>query len=118
MKFNIPVYANSVSGCPAVSKHALYLTGCSTLSTDFSNAADLTPSASSGILYATLADATVGATYNFCLKVEAGDLSITVPSLEFKICSSTSVTSSEEVTKEQIVMVGAADMRFKIKEYT
>jgi len=71
-----------------------------------------------GFLFGELADNTLGAVYTFCLKVEAGDLSITVPSLEFKICSSTTVTSSEEVTQEQIVMVGAADMRFKIKEYT
>jgi len=99
-----------------VSTHALYETGCSTLSTAFSNAGSLT--VVGGFLYADLADKTLGAVYTFCLKVEAGGLSITVPSLVFKICSSTTVTSSEAVTQKQIVMVGAPDMRFKIKEYT
>jgi len=84
---------------------------------NFSNAGSLT--VVGGYLYADLADKTVGAVYSFCLKVEAGSLlSITVPSLEFKICSSTTVTTTEAVTQKQIVMVGATDMRFKIKEYT
>jgi len=71
-----------------------------------------------GFLYATLADDALGAVYTFCLKVEAGSLSITVPSLEFKICSSTTITSTVALVQKQIVNVGATEMRFKISEYT
>jgi len=45
-----------------------------------------------GYLYAQLVDDTFGAVYTFCLKVEAGSLFITVPSLEFKICTSATIT--------------------------
>jgi len=86
MTFKIPEFANSMStdGCPTVSKHSLYATGCSNPSTDFSNAGSLT--AVGGILKALLAVKTVAKDYIFCLKVEASSLFITAPSLVLKVC--------------------------------
>jgi len=70
-------------------------------------------------LYATLADATTAATYNFCLKITSPKPSAikTVPSLEFKICSSTTIVPPAAMVSKQIVMTGAAEMRFKIPYY-
>jgi len=74
-----------------VSKHALYATGCSALSTDFTNAGSLT--VVGGFLYAELANNVLGATYNFCLKVEASTSFIEVTALEFVVCSPLAITS-------------------------
>jgi len=80
MKYKIPEYTNTDSRCPVVSRHVLKPTGCTGVaSADFSNADSLT--VVGGFLHAQLADDTLGAVYTFCLKVEAGTLSITVPSL-------------------------------------
>jgi len=77
-----------------VSKHSIYKADCATLSTDFSNAADMTSSLVSGLLYATLSDETVAKTYDFCLKVTATDIFIDVPSLVFKVCSLSTIIPS------------------------
>jgi len=68
-KYKIPVYENSASGCPLVTNHALYTKDCSTLSTDFKNAASLT--VLNGYLYAELVNKIIPKTYEFCLKVSA-----------------------------------------------
>jgi len=74
MRYKISVYAQSdLPDCPAVSKYVLYTKGTSSVSTAFSNAADLTASLDSGFLYATLSDPTVGGIYEFFLEVHAGD---------------------------------------------
>jgi len=121
MRYKIPVYANSDSRCPDVTKYVLYNKGTSSVSTAFSNAADLTASLDSGFVYATLADATVGAIYEFDLEVETGGSpKKTVSGLKFTIkeCTEATITPSASTVTTQQVLVGDADMKFKITEYT
>jgi len=61
----------------------IYSKECTTISTDFSNAASL--SVEGGFLYAELADKTTPKTYEFCLKVSTSESNIftMVPNLEF-----------------------------------
>jgi len=67
MRYKIPVFTTTNSLCPVI-KYVLYTTGTTAVSTAFSNAADLSASLDNGFVYATLADATVGAIYEFYLE--------------------------------------------------
>jgi len=99
MRYKIPVYANSASGCPAVNQHVLYGKGTSAVSPAFSNAADLTNSLDNGVLYATLDDDAVAETYEFFYKAVTSTSSLyqQVTGLKFVICSLSTITPSVEI---------------------
>jgi len=99
MDFHIPEYANTDSRCPVVTKHEIQTEDCSALSTDFDNSGTLTLAltASSGLFNGKLKDVTTLVTYKLCLKVSTAVNFITVPLLEFAICSYSTIISAEEI---------------------
>jgi len=99
-KFKIPKYANTDLECPVVTKHEIQTKDCATMSTDFDNSGTLASTLSSGFFQGKLKDVTTLVTYELCLKVSTSVNSITVPLLEFAICSYSTIISAEEIVKK------------------
>jgi len=92
MDFHIPEYTNTDSKCPVVTKHEIQIEDCSTMSAEFDNSGTL--ALSNGKYRGILKDDTVPVTYKLCLKVSTSVNFITVPLLEFAICSYSTIISA------------------------
>jgi len=115
MDFHIPEYTNTDSRCPVVTRHEIQTEDCSALSTDFENSGTL--ALSNGIYRGVLKDDSILFTYKFCLKISTSVNFITVPLLEFAICSYSTIVPVEEILKKQIYMIGNSNKEFKIPEF-
>jgi len=68
MRFKIPIYTTTESGCPSVSSVKILSKGCvNPIYNDFSNSNDVTGTLSNGFWYALLKVATVAKTHEFCI---------------------------------------------------